>query len=513
MSTDLIELFPECYRGDCPEGPPGAHKHIFPHQQELLESAERYVAIVGGYGAGKSLPMAVMAHVLSTMIPGNVGVICRRSFPKLRDSIQRDFMLILERAGIDCTFMERRDRWANRVVYPNASEVWFRETSDMGRWLGPSLGWFILDEAIEEPYKTFTDLVGRLRLPAAGKYLRGIIGSNPPDITHWIAKVFGTEPGVRTVVRDTSRGRKVKVTFRLIQVATSANRALPDSYEGDQLAVLDPNEARRVLEGQFGFAFEGKGVYAGAFDYAKHVGLWPLQRLGPRGAILPMTRGWDFGFHHPAVLWSQIYRCPQGIMHCVFHQEFCPEDTEAEDVAREVLSQSRLAYTAASFTDVGDPAGAQAGAGKSSMDSPIYRLAAPPLNLRIRYLKIPDISPGIALARVLFKRKRCACGVPVLGVTPACGLLIKALAGGYHYAKPRYGRATPNKPIKDGLYDDPADAFRYILELEYKMKAVDPTLWADLRRELGAGDMAPLRTPGPEDVAQHWQTEHLTNTR
>ena len=46
---NVSQLFPPCHIDDCPQAG-NTHHHVLPHQQELLDSAERIVALVGGYG-------------------------------------------------------------------------------------------------------------------------------------------------------------------------------------------------------------------------------------------------------------------------------------------------------------------------------------------------------------------------------------------------------------------------------------------------------------------------------
>ena len=194
----LEDLFPEapqpcrfCARTD-------PHKHVLDHQRRLIESDAKYIAILGGYGSAKTLGIAALGVGLSLAVPGNAGIVCRRSYAKLHDSTERIFLETLQRAGTEFKARELRDGWPHRIILPNASEIVFRETKDLGRFLGPEYGWFVVDEAVEEPRKTFTDLTGRLRLGRAQHFLKGVIASNPPNIHHWIPDVFGRTPGRRS---------------------------------------------------------------------------------------------------------------------------------------------------------------------------------------------------------------------------------------------------------------------------------------------------------------------------
>lgn len=179
---NVSELFPRCHLNPCPLGgiTGTKHHHILPKQHEALDATERVVAQVGGYGSMKTISGMVLGHLLSTHVPGNLGIVVRRSLPKLRDSTQRIFLEVLDRSKANVEFREMRDGWPGRIIYPDTgSEVVFRETKDLGRFLGPEYGWFAIDEAQEEPEQVFKDLMGRLRLPRAEKYLKAMLFTNP----------------------------------------------------------------------------------------------------------------------------------------------------------------------------------------------------------------------------------------------------------------------------------------------------------------------------------------------
>lgn len=459
------ELFPPCKPApECPV--PGCtdkrnnHRHILPTQRELLDASEKFIALVGGYGSAKTLGASVLGHLLSVAVPGNMGIVLRRSLPKLHDSTERIFLEVLQRSGVGYKPREMRDGWPGRIVYSNGSEVVFRETKDLGRFLGPEYGWFYIDEAQEEPEKTFNDLVGRLRLPRAAKYLRGIIGTNPPSRNHWIAKKF-PKPGAWSSKTKLKNNKIVTSTYRMIQSSTYDNPFLADGYIADILANNTEAEARRIIEGFYGFVQEGTPVYP-MFDHLKHVG-------EPKTYKMTLYRVWDFGFHQPAVLYGQIFRCEKGGTHLHVLHETEHANLEAETLADIVIPETKIMFPDVPpqlVMDGGDAAGA---AVSDKGPGAIIRLSKPPpegRNLRFRYRKWPDIDPGLDRVRKLLRTK-CACGVYLLFIHRRCRWLIEALAGGYHYPKERAGKEKGAKPVKDGYYDNVADTLRYMVMLFY----------------------------------------------
>ena len=465
-AKDSLEVyFPPCTDPACPRR--GPHADVLPHQRAFLEAPEKYLALLGGYGAGKTLPACVLGVLLSLKVPGNVGLVCRRSYSKLHDSTQRIFLEILERIGVDYERREVRDGWPHRLVLPNQSEVHFRETKDLGRFLGPEYGWFYPDEAGEEPQRTWTDLVGRLRLPQARKYLKGFLTSNPPHHQHWIAALFGTVPGT------SEHGQS---SYRLLKASSRVNPYLPESYVDDLRANNPDSEVRRIIDGEYGFSYEGKAVYAPPFDFAKHVA--ELE-------VLPFTvvRSWDFGYHSPAVLWSQFPQCPAGTIHWHVVEEYKGKDLDAESLAAMVHDRTAERcplHDGRAIIDCGDAAGAQI---SDKGPGPIIRLQRKPFGLRFKYRHIPNVEPGIALIRQALARPVCGCGRAVVQIDRRCRHLLDALAGGYHYPMTTIGRAgEPRllKPQKDGFYDDLADALRYCGENVYRPLCRDPFLMETL---------------------------------
>ena len=475
---NVVDLFPPCHLNPCPmQGVPGdGHKHILPTQQELLESTEQIVACVGGYGSSKTLGACVLGHLLSQSIPGNRGIIMRRSLPKLHDSTQRIFMEVLDRAGVDCEYREQRDGWPGRVIYPNRSEVTFRETSDPGKFLGPEYGWGLLDEAQEEPEKLFKDFLGRLRLPLAARYLKFILCTNPPRKGHWLQKTF-PQPGTWARHAEVV-GKSVRVSYRMIQSRTGDNPFLDLEYVARLKLTHTAEELRGVLSGEYRVDYDGKPVYKPPFSHVWHVGQFPTK-------VMSIVRSWDFGFHHPVVLFHQMYRCVKRRAHMTVLREFLPEDLRAEELADKVLEKSKVWFPSFHpflFVDCGDEAGA---AVSDKGPGPIIKLAGSPWGLHIRYSHIRDIDPGVRLI-VEMLRDKCECGHFLLEVDRECSEVVEMLNGGYHYPKDRTGTVRPHaKPVKDGYYDNIADSLRYAVWNFYRVARQDEGFMQELEKWQG----------------------------
>ena len=478
MGFSYQELFPVCQSERCPLR--GKHKHTLESQLELLESSEKYVLSVGGVGSGKTLAAAVLGVLLSLTVPGNLGLVMRRTYALLHDNTQRIYLEVLERArdelGLEWNGRENRDGFPHHILFPgNASEIFFRESKDPGRYRGQEYGWYHVDEASEEPPSTFDGLNQRLRLPRAGAFLKGMLTTNPPHERHWLAQRFGATPGVTQVGRE---------TFRLIRSSTRQNPHLPEGYLDGLLSSLSQAEIRRVVEGEFGFHPEGPAVFP-QFHHGQHVGM-------PAIRAIALVRAWDFGFRHPAVTFSQRWHCGKRQLHWAVLAELDAPQSEGEALAELVLKKTDEIFPdhgAHLLLDCGDAAGA---AVSERGPGPIIRLAQPPYNLRFAYRKLPKIEPGLDLMRGFLRAKKCLCGEMMFQVHRRCRGVIDALAGGYHYSE-----KNSERPVKDGYYDDFVDSLRYAAEIH-------------IRPELEPEETSSILTPPVRSDQWRWMRPDLT---
>jgi len=123
----------------------------------------------GGYGNGKTAAACIKALKLCRDYPGCNGLIARSTYPKLNDTIRREFLLWCP--GHWIRRMPSRDD--NTLVLKNGSTVNFRYVAQRGReteesrsnLLSATYDWIVVDQ-LEDPefsHKDFMDLMGRLR--------------------------------------------------------------------------------------------------------------------------------------------------------------------------------------------------------------------------------------------------------------------------------------------------------------------------------------------------------------
>jgi len=138
---------------------------------QFLRCTKKLQVIAGGFGNGKTAAVCIKALQLCKDYPGCNGLIARETYPKLNDTIRREFY---KWCPIDAV-----KRWPtkddNTLIFKNGSTVNFRYISQRGKQsvdgqvtsnlLSATYDWVIVDQ-MEDPqiqHKDMLDLLGRLR--------------------------------------------------------------------------------------------------------------------------------------------------------------------------------------------------------------------------------------------------------------------------------------------------------------------------------------------------------------
>lgn len=142
------------------------------------------------------------------------------------------------------------------------------------------------DQTEELPEDFSGELRARLRQPGYPHQL--IFSPNPPNVTHWLAKQF---PEV-----SQNPDRK----YYAISLYDNAHNLPPETIRALE-AAYPPDHAkyRSVIMGKRGLNVIGTPVYEKLFGRRTHVRPIPYQ---PDGLLY---EAWDFGKHHPCVIWGQ----------------------------------------------------------------------------------------------------------------------------------------------------------------------------------------------------------------
>lgn len=165
-----------------------------PKQLEFVKNTSRFSCYSGGFGAGKTVAGCLRALVLSQLMPGNMGLIGRLTYPELRDTTRKTFFELCPPDWYDPLNGGEWKQSENYLRLYNGSEIIFRHLDQLSNkeLLSLNLGFFFIDQAEETSEEVYQTLIGRLRKSNVPKRY-GFIVCNPEG-HNWIYKRFKDKP-------------------------------------------------------------------------------------------------------------------------------------------------------------------------------------------------------------------------------------------------------------------------------------------------------------------------------
>lgn len=138
-------------------------------QDQFQNSRSKIQVFGGGFGNGKTTAAVIKALKLAKEYPGSNGLIARATFPKLNDTIRKEFYKWCPQRWIKRAVMSQD----NMCELTNGSIINFRYIQQTGKsgesstsnLLSATYDWIVIDQ-IEDPEiqeKDFLDMLGRLR--------------------------------------------------------------------------------------------------------------------------------------------------------------------------------------------------------------------------------------------------------------------------------------------------------------------------------------------------------------
>lgn len=420
-----------------------------PTQRMFNMDPSRIKGFMGPVGSAKTSTLCSGAYLRALLTPGSKGLVARANYNDLMDTTGLRMQEMLNRLPKDILLDRDKSppmKWylqavptldeEGGILCDDPSSITFMGLQDgLGSY---EFDWAIVDEMAEVEEQRVHEINTRLRnrpkswpAGAEGYSLAGAF--NPPDTMHWIYTA--------TTGRDHT-GRKVKEPWmKLFQSAPRENeRNLPPGYY-ERLAQTLPEDMRvRLVEGQWGSTFEGAPVYR-EFKYGTHA---KDELIAKYDRYQPLYRFWDFGYRHPFCVVVQPDERDR-LLHLVEIVRFNLEIDPFVTAVKQTCERHFPGHT--EWYDYGDPAARQ----KKDTGSTLAALQRSKIHLRWRIATIDD---GLRVCRL--ELERLIDGEPAIQFDrQLCPTLINALRGGYHLDD------SGQKPVKDGLYDHSADAWRY----------------------------------------------------
>ncbi len=266
-----------------------------PVQREIVRTIRkadtRFLDVEGALRSAKTWTILIALRTIAEEYPGIKIAIARWTEGDLNQKLIPDWRNVC--ALMQITYGE----WnAKESCYdlPNGSRVYcvhLKSSQKDNRYAavrGLTVAIFYLDQL--EELLTAEDVYDEaaLRLSQPGYPQMMIVSPNPVSDSHWIAKRWPV----------TNRNPQ----HRYIRVAMRDNAHNLDAATITAAETLYPpgHPLRRTkIEGMRGLDVRGKPVYLGAFDRERHLAAVDLL------PDLPLCEAYDYGFHHPCVIWYQ----------------------------------------------------------------------------------------------------------------------------------------------------------------------------------------------------------------
>jgi hypothetical protein len=229
--------------------------NLLPHQQKFLEDTEhRKLALVCGFGAGKTHGLVAKAVHMAALNIGHVSALFEPVAPMLRDILQRTMDDLLEEWEIPFDFRVSPLPEYTLHFAEGSHTILLRTMETWNRIRGQNLCAIGFDEA-DTANKRVAEQATRMALARlrAGN-VQQFYAATTPEGYGWAFDTFDRNAG-----EDTA----------LIRARTMDNPHLPDGFVDSLMANYPPQLIKSYLEGQWVNLNTGQ-VYD-RFDRAKHV--------------------------------------------------------------------------------------------------------------------------------------------------------------------------------------------------------------------------------------------------
>jgi hypothetical protein len=408
---------------------------------------------IGGIGGGKSAACQQEQAFIATQTPGGVSVACRVSMPKA------DISLIDEYSA----FLGKSAEWVpskTSFFFPNDHRLIVCPLDRWDRFGSTQFVTAYSQETQEADYRSWYVLSERLRHPAGMQngvpYYRLLFDSRPVESKHWIneefiQKAWNLEEGVNARLKAP---KPYYVYCRFESWDNQANLRPGYIEELIQEHKGEPQWEKMMIRGEIGYTLEGRAVYGDVYREELHVATIE------EDTRLPILRGWDFGYHSPAIVWCQYTR--DGTL--VVLRELCPKEINLDRLIQEMLALQENEFPRrhpSQYRDFGDIAGQQV---EEQTGLTAIEVVENRLGTHFEGLRKDNVEAGLEVIRRLMRQPAKAIDGRLRTRFLAdrrCPTLLEAMKGMYHY--PEKG-AGMNRPKKGTGYDDVCDALRYLAQ-------------------------------------------------
>lgn len=391
--------------------------------------------VQGGVGCGKTRSFMAPVVEMLTEIHGIRILWGRQDFKDLKLSIMDKFFEIIPPEVIQ----RRNEQYSwydistEGEISPPA-RIYFNGLKDLTGLGSQEFAVIVINEVHEITEQIYRALKRRCR--QEGMPIMILMEGEAPNDNHWLANL--TNPSHESYDPD----------IEMWTISTYENwDNLPLAYRGS-LETMPESWKMKYLMGKFGFQPAGKPYYSG---YKEIIHAHELEWIPDRDLIC----GWDFGYHHPACLITQIDFQDRWC----WLREIIGTDTTIDKFADKVKQEINLYYPNSNCIHFGDPACIQKN-DKSEFTS-WQILASKGINIHYK-------TSEYRLRKEIIEHKLSllVAGKPSLIVDRRyCKIANDGFLGGYHYPEMKPGQQINQKfeqPFKDGFYEHVMNSGEYI---------------------------------------------------
>jgi PBSX family phage terminase large subunit len=217
---------------------------LLDHQWQFVNSLNRFTALIGGIGSGKTYTLAVYILSRVTKHPDALHFIGANTFSQLKNSTLSAVFSLLNDLEIPFSYNQ-----SSGLLEFAGGKVLCKSMENFNALRGIEIGSFILDEARDLKQEAFDMMMGRLRDKNVKGDLQGRVVTSPAGY-NWIYDYFHPS------------GEFHNKNFKLIQCTSMANKHLPDGYLESIKDQYSETFYKQEILGEFINLTAGKTYYA-----------------------------------------------------------------------------------------------------------------------------------------------------------------------------------------------------------------------------------------------------------
>jgi len=371
--------------------------------------------------------------------PGSRWIIGRKNISDLKATTQAEYLEEVVAPDTIDTFLANE----NILYYKNGAVVHFEELKTPSNFKSWQIAGALIDEADENDSWEIVKILNqrmRQKIKIDGRFV---------PVPYCLALLFNPVPPNHWIHDLASKPGWDLENFRFDTYDNRVN--LPPGYIEDLEQTLDPIEIPAMIHGHWGVIMKGRPVIHGWHDINN---VRPLKV----NESYPLLCGWDFGFNHPSVCFSQQEALTGRYLklrEMLGVKEYLPDFTKRfKDMHRSLVAEGYPTF------HYGDPHGIdKKDVGESSIE---YLRNHHQIHVAFKRGVVRtglDEIQGKIIGRAPYTdqyTEQEVPDIPLFLVDPSCTVTRSAYAGGYH-------RGDDGKPLKDGYYDHVVDNDRYVI--------------------------------------------------